>query len=514
MDNGSLIVRQPSWKEDDMAIICGIANAGGGSLLINANQKNYSSGMRKIRKTFELIPSISMRDLGIACTTEPIMDGSQLCLCINIPKPDFAVSYFGKYYLYSNSTNQIVSKDAVERSLQRLSDTSWEKEIQPQMQRSDIDSDILSTMSSIADLPDPSVPNFERLTTEILEEYNLLDPLTDSITNVGVLLLHKAPHTLIPGAVIRIGEFDSSGISTGKSDLIFGPLTKQLKSALKTLDEIYHVTGHIDADNTKPFVPEKAMKEALINALIHKDYSSGIAININIYPEAVFVENVGRPPLEWTSKTLEEKHSSRPNNPFLAIALHKSDFFNGWGNGIEIIRNTCENIGSCIPSFILSSDETIVQFEFKDNSNIEALKELNEVGYQTIEYAIDNLSSTNQNKANNNSDIVDHSSINQNEDLFLQSDKTRELIKRPRFSTANSRFSERSFAAANDLDLTSTDEYVLKVLDTNGRVTAARIAEVLGVSESTIRRSFRKLRAQKIIERIGSNKAGYWKVMI
>ena len=61
--------------------------------------------------------------------------------------------------------------------------------------------------------------------------------------------------------------------------------------------------------------------------------------------------------------------------------------------------------------------------------------------------------------------------------------------------------------------MTSTDEYILKVLETNGRVTAIRIAEVLGVSESTVRRSFRRLREYGFIERVGSNKAGYWRVV-
>lgn len=75
-------------------------------------------------------------------------------------------------------------------------------------------------------------------------------------------------------------------------------------------------------------------------------------------------------------------------------------------------------------------------------------------------------------------------------------------------------FAEKSIAAANDLDLTAVDENVIKVLSVNGRATAARIAEFLGVSESTVHRSYKKLRGLGIIRRVGSNKAGYWKVLI
>lgn len=73
-----------------------------------------------------------------------------------------------------------------------------------------------------------------------------------------------------------------------------------------------------------------------------------------------------------------------------------------------------------------------------------------------------------------------------------------------------SEFSQRSIAAANKMNLTSTDEYVLRVLHTNGRATAPRIAELLGVSESTVRRSFKQLKTLGLIERVGSTKAGYW----
>lgn len=84
----------------------------------------------------------------------------------------------------------------------------------------------------------------------------------------------------------------------------------------------------------------------------------------------------------------------------------------------------------------------------------------------------------------------------------------------PEGVTKSSSFAEKSIAAANDLDLTAVDENVIKVLSVNGRATAARIAEFLGVSESTVHRSYKRLRDLGIIRRIGSNKAGYWKVLI
>lgn len=501
MANASLVIKRPSWKEDDMALLCGIANAGGGSLLIETSQRDYKTGMRKMRKAFESIPSMTAHALGISCVTEPVMDGAQLCLSINIPKPDSAVSYLGKYYLFTNDVNQVIDKETAERTLKDYSGSLWEKQLQPHMKRSDIDEDILHNAANLPGLFDPDSPDPEKMMVELLETHGLVDTVTNSMTNIGVLLLHKEPHLLIPGAVIRIGEFDSSGFSTGNNALITGPITKQLKMAIEILRDKYHIVGHIDADNTRAYVPESAIKEALLNALVHKDYSSGTAININIYPERIFIENVGRPPMEWTVDTLLERHSSRPNNPSLSISLHLNGLFKGWGNGIDFIRTTCKRAGSCTPVFILNSDETIVQFELGTYVDPdEAPKQLDEASFQVVDYAVTSISDP---ASASGSGSSSQGSADQNA-----------ALRRPYSSSANSRFTERSFAAANGLDLTSTDEYVLKVLDKNGRATAARIADVLGVSETTVRRSFRKLREREIIERIGSDKAGYWKVML
>lgn len=89
----------------------------------------------------------------------------------------------------------------------------------------------------------------------------------------------------------------------------------------------------------------------------------------------------------------------------------------------------------------------------------------------------------------------------------------RKYIKPEPVEGKRATFAEVSIAAANDLALTTTDEYILRIFETNGRATAKQISELLGVSESTVRRSIRRLRELEFIKRIGSDKAGYWKLL-
>ena len=70
----------------------------------------------------------------------------------------------------------------------------------------------------------------------------------------------------------------------------------------------------------------------------------------------------------------------------------------------------------------------------------------------------------------------------------------------------------RARATQQDTSLTLSDEKVLAMLDIDGRLTAPRIAKNLNISESTVRRSFRRLRDLGLIARVGSDKSGFWQV--
>lgn len=66
----TLRVQRDSWEQGHIALICGIANAGGGVLLVDSAGKDYARGLTRMRKPFEQIPRITQKELGIVCVTE------------------------------------------------------------------------------------------------------------------------------------------------------------------------------------------------------------------------------------------------------------------------------------------------------------------------------------------------------------------------------------------------------------------------------------------------------------
>lgn len=253
-----IVAYRPEWHDEDIALVCGIANAGGGRIVISPNISDRVKKMKRFKKTFERIPQLAWRELGLTCSTEPVMNGMNLCLEIQVPAAPHPIRYGNNYYLYNEGINSIVPEEL-----------------------------------------------FDRLRTPSIET---------------------------PQAVIEV-----------------------------------------------------------------------------IQPS---------------------RDAQVPNNTQATLQASAS------------IADRQANEQEIAPSFPSAT------------------------------------SATSAPSANH----------------------------KPTFN-------ETSIAAANRLDMTLTDEYILKVLETNGRVTALQIAKLLAISESTVRRSFRRLREYGFIERIGSNKAGYWRVL-
>lgn len=104
-------VYRDSWMPDYIGLLCGISNAGGGALVVSSASSSRAAGIRRLRKPFEQIPELALRELGIHCPTHPILDGPSLCLEIAVPaaSPDHPTRYRGSYKFYEVDTDRNVT---------------------------------------------------------------------------------------------------------------------------------------------------------------------------------------------------------------------------------------------------------------------------------------------------------------------------------------------------------------------------------------------------------------------
>ena len=109
-------------------------------------------------------------------------------------------------------------------------------------------------------------------------------------------------------------------------------------------------------------VARSALREAVLNAVVHKDYSTGVPIQIKVFPEKVVIYNTGGLPEDWTIDKLLSTHGSNQRNPMIAGSFFRSGMIETWGRGIEKIIAACREEGKPAPMFDAERTEMMVTF--------------------------------------------------------------------------------------------------------------------------------------------------------
>lgn len=105
------------------------------------------------------------------------------------------------------------------------------------------------------------------------------------------------------------------------------------------------------------------LREALINALCHRDYDiHQCSIGIAIYDDRIEIESPGLLPHELTPKTIKLSRQSFPRNEVLANVLYQTTYLEKWGSGVKRIIEVCEEEGSPEPFWTEEAGYTVVTF--------------------------------------------------------------------------------------------------------------------------------------------------------
>ncbi len=366
-----------TWKDDYIKWICGFANADGGIIFIGKNDNGNVIGLNNAKKLLEDIPNKARNLLGIIVDVNLHSIESKEFIEIKIEKQPFPVNYKGHYHYRSGSTKQELKGFALDKFLLQKQGKRWDSVPIPKISIKDLDFDTINFFKTRA-LKSKRLD--ENILTELpemlLENLHLMD--NQYLKRAAILLFHINPEKFITGAYIKIGFFKSD------SELIFqdeihGNLFNQIE---KTIDLLFtkYIKAFISYEGIQRLetyeFPKDAIREALLNAISHKDYSSGIPIQISVYSDKIMFWNEGELPQNWTTENLTRKHASKPYNPDIANWFFRSGYIESWGRGTLKIIESCLDSGLPVPKFNYNSPDFWVTFK-KDIYNKEYLNEQN-----------------------------------------------------------------------------------------------------------------------------------------
>ena len=339
-----------SWRDEYLKWLCGFANAEGGMLVIGRDDQGLAVGVKNAGKLLEDIPNKVRDVLGIMVDVNlREEDGKETLEIVIAPYPN-PISYRGEYFYRSGSTNQMLKGAALDRFLLRKHGRTWDGAPLPGLTVADLDSGALKTFRRLA-LKSQRLP--EAVLAEpdqaLLEKLHLVEGRY--LTRAAALMFHPEPERFFTGAYVKIGYFEGN-VDLRYQDEVQGDLVSQVNQTIEVLRAKY-LRAWITYEGLQRLetwpVPMPALREAVLNAVVHKDYSCGTPIQISVYPDKLMIWNPGELPPEWTIKKLLGKHASIPFNPDVANVFFRTGMIESWGRGIERIMEACREASTPVP---------------------------------------------------------------------------------------------------------------------------------------------------------------------
>ena len=174
--------------------------------------------------------------------------------------------------------------------------------------------------------------------------------------------------------------------------VIQGTIIEQVPEALNFIRRHINVAAKITGEPAREDVweyPRKALREAIINAICHRDYEDTGNVQIRIFDDRLEVWSPGMLPPGNTLQSLKGHHESKPRNGLIADCFFLIKYIEQWGTGTNRIISLCKEAGLPAPEFAEQAGCFIVTFKRRDSTEIKTLPLvplLNQTQKQIIEY--------------------------------------------------------------------------------------------------------------------------------
>ena len=335
-----------SWHDEYTRYVSAFCNTQGGVLYIGLNDNGTVVGIEHPEKLIERLPNFIAQKTGIMPLVHLKESNGKEYLEIEVQPSAMPISVHGRYYTRSGSVTSELQGNQLNMFLAAKMGLTWESVVEEDFSLDDID---IETVERFKLLAKDRVPSIEQ-ETDILALMKRLNLVVGG--RAAVVLFGKNVQKYVLQARIKIGKFLSE-TEVLTTDIIEGNLIQQVDRALDILRTKY-LLSYISYEGIhrreKLVYPYEALREALLNSIIHREYFVSSEIQIRIYDDKLVMGNEARLQ-DITVEDLSRPHPSRPHNKLIADVFYKAGFIESWGRGTQRIIDNCVAEGLSAPVY-------------------------------------------------------------------------------------------------------------------------------------------------------------------
>lgn len=435
--------------------ICAFANAKGGKILVGVTDDGEVKGVKSSNQLKSRIYDMTRNfDPPLRITVEEV--GPVLLINVEegVNKP---YSVNGRFYIRYGANSQQLKRDEIRDFFREENLISFDDKINNEFDlANDLDEDKFEHFLKITKIS-PVITK-----EKILGNLGLIKD--DHIKNAGILLFSRKITRFFLNATLSCFLY----MGTSKYKILDKKefdedILSNYNNAIK------YLTAHLNTEyiiksgprEEKLELPEDALREAVLNAVAHRDYFSTANIHVNIFKDRVEIINPGGLAGNLSIDDLYEK--SIPRNPLLFGLMERMELVEKAGSGLVRIEKAMLDYKLDKPE--IKADRNWFHITFKR-------PELQKSTY---------------------------------EDRFKKGNEKRGKEKKGNSAPEN--------APVNaPVKLSKLQSSIIGEMKRSEGVTYETLSEFFRKDRATIKRNIQKLKKMNIVKRIGSDKSGYWKV--
>ena len=363
---------QPADLADEIAAF---ANADGGALLCIFTNEGEVQDMTRERlsaldnyvvrvSTDAIQPPVRIRTQHME-----LPDGKRL-LIVDVPADDSPHERSGRRYIRVGGSKRRMTGDEWLRLAQRRAQAryrSFDEQAVPGTGFNTLDDSLWKPLLSAEGAAEPEVA-LGRLALLANDEAGI-----PRATVAGVVLCTPDPRQWLPNAAITATRYRGNDRASGQIDTqeITGPLNRQVAQAVAFALRNMQVAARKDPGRVDlPQYSHRALFEALVNAVVHRDYSiRGSKIRLSIFADRLEIQSPGSLPNNLTVESMETRQVTR--NEALTSVLarlpvggiqgseERQYFMERRGDGVPIIRRETQELCGQLPEYRVIDDSEV-----------------------------------------------------------------------------------------------------------------------------------------------------------
>lgn len=293
----------------------------------------------------------------ITVVPETLSLNGRTVVVLNVAKGDqrpYATAS-GRYYVRSGARCRAASREELLRMFQATTALFYDEQPLTRLDVTDLDGDAVSRHLSDVGLDD--VDDLPR----VLRSWRLYDGAHPTVG--GLVLFGRAPQSVLESSKVVVGALagdDTGGDFVDRKDLRGGlfDLVRQVEAFLGLYLRTAHEINGFEKER-RPEVPPSALREAVVNALVHRDYSIAGPTRIFVLADRVEVRSLGRPPNSVDAEAMRAGiHVTR--NPHIYSRVADAELATRAGTGIRRIARLLREHGNGQLGISVSEAEVVL----------------------------------------------------------------------------------------------------------------------------------------------------------